>query len=1778
MKEKAPVDLTGGLGFNFEDRVAARLLLDLLLGRAPLGTPRGVPLRVHWQARDLRWLADDLVCELSAGANATQVGLSIKLDRQVTEGGFDAAFVEAAWRHALVVGGRPAIGDDAGALVLVVGKLANSVSDAWGKLQRQAIETPPDRLAARLAVDTDSGRQSSEVERALFASLRCPESLQSHGESGDHATARLIRAVYLLHFDFTLPTSQDESRAVLDAQTVVRSGDRAGALALWQRLVSLAASKRGSGGALDMPGLVAELRGSFALVDNPDYRADWRTLHELTKEALEDVRTTIAGLPAIDRDEVRARVAGELEEKGFCVLAGESGVGKSALAKEVAARAYGRALWLAAEQLDGDHAVTVRDRLGLEHPLADVLASARERTLLVVDSTERLTGASLSRLARLAHDVRGRGAEVHLLATTVSESADRLVTALAQNGCGRMEPVELERPTEEAIGKVVRNLEGLRWTVLRPEVRPALRNLKVLEWVVQAIAEGEVFDSTSILNVSGLIERLWTRWAEGDQRDLRRSYILMELGAMEAESLSRGIPRTALGLDAAAVLPDLARSDLVRVRDERVSFTHDLLGDWARLRVLIGEAPGDGAAITRRCVKPRWHRAIRLYGQWLLDRGSEGIAQWRALVRQDADNSEARVIARDLLLESAFLASDADTLLEQVWPQLASDDGRPLEILLERFLYVATVTDPTIEARLGPDMDIAEVEHLFRVPVPGYWGEMLTVLHRHREEVKVLVPEVAARIAKTWLTWTPTTAAPGKRIAWRLEAADLAITIAREVQARGEEGDHLGKDTKVIFEALLQGAPDRPEEVAALCLELCHRRPLSGEASARRDAAISAREEKRREWARNDPDRAEMARYLSTPLVSRGEMREQAPDGPVRRVSEGFAEACRTPDAFSALCQTDPAVACEVLLAVTIEEPRHQDPYGAGTRHDDLGLTYWQGGYPAMYWRGPFLRFLREAPQYGLTFVIRLVNYATDRWAQAGELYGRMHGRAEGRPSVLIARADAPRDFVGDGQVLQWHYDSPLGPGAVACALMALEKWLYDAIDAGQDVTLSLERLLDEGSSLALIGVLIDVGKRQPALFEGPLRPLLAAWELHYADSNSVLSHSVGIAPELIPWNGGSARLRVLAVDWFGMPHRKLHLWDVATRLLLTRPEMHPFFEETRAHWRDLLKDGEPHQLRLLIERLTLENYVRCTLPDGSDGVVLQWPEEIQREHAKDAPSTQAGFELMALPMRARKWLNGEETFPDSELPHLWEVAQTLASQAPDVDQQERPTDPRDALFGLIATFVTLGGVWLREDPARLKWCRTELEHLLAVAPVRRAFSDTPSRFESGFDAFAAEAGVALMVLDQQDALGRELVAGGVTSWRAPVVAVTMASAFRNREALGADDFERLQSVAVQWSAIRGPARLAEHLHLDVDTYFERQRSLIEGFVSRVAITRPQLADVDDAAREGFSAIDENLSSRDEDEGIDRAGRWKRAPFQLALDDAILSAAFDSMDFRQARTDSERGSWMQFLREAFDLVLEHRKGRRSARPKKRGNHDEPKPLDDFERWVLARVACALPLLDEAPSESLWKPVLALGPDEHYVVEAFLGSWFTGGASVTPSMETFTSRWQAMLRFALDDRNWASRGRHDYDFAGIVNALLGIGSAWPFAGYGPINAFPAGMLLLFSEAASRWLTIPTVFERWARLACATEGRVLLLPSLTWLADAVSRFDQSAWRSPSISQLLVRYLRAVWRAERNAIRGDEARHKAFELLLNAATVHGGHDAQCLRDQVLESVREG
>jgi hypothetical protein len=114
-------------------------------------------------------------------------------------------------------------------------------------------------------------------------------------------------------------------------------------------------------------------------------------------------------------------------------------------------------------------------------------------------------------------------------------------------------------------------------------------------------------------------------------------------------------------------------------------------------------------------------------------------------------------------------------------------------------------------------------------------------------------------------------------------------------------------------------------------------------------------------------------------------------------------EACLDTAAFSALVRARPDAALEVLLAVCIEEPQHEDYSTRSMR--ECSVERWWSGDPPLFCRGPFLQFLRQAPEQGLSFVLRLVNFATRRFA--------------GDESLTVAIGNESRAWFGDNRVFR---------------------------------------------------------------------------------------------------------------------------------------------------------------------------------------------------------------------------------------------------------------------------------------------------------------------------------------------------------------------------------------------------------------------------------------------------------------------------------------------------------------------------------------------------------------------------------------------------------------------------------------------------------------------------------------------------------------------------------------------------------------------------------------
>jgi hypothetical protein len=242
------------------------------------------------------------------------------------------------------------------------------------------------------------------------------------------------------------------------------------------------------------------------------------------------------------------------------------------------------------------------------------------------------------------------------------------------------------------------------------------------------------------------------------------------------------------------------------------------------------------------------------------------------------------------------------------------------------------------------------------------------------------------------------------------------------------------------------------------------------------------------------------------------------------RVQSDFQAACLESGAFPALARVRPNAALEILLAVCIEEPQHEE-YSRSS-WPEIGIEHWRGADPPLYCRGPFLQFLQQAPHQGLSFVLRLVNFATGRFSKG-------HG-------LTVRIGDEARLWCGESNVFRWHHDWPVFSGStIHCALMALERWLYEQIDRGENVEPWVSRILKESDSLAFAGLLFDVGKYHPALFAGVLKPLLQSSLLIDWDRQISTMRRSGTSDAMGFWGYQPPAMIALGRAWYQMPGRR---------------------------------------------------------------------------------------------------------------------------------------------------------------------------------------------------------------------------------------------------------------------------------------------------------------------------------------------------------------------------------------------------------------------------------------------------------------------------------------------------------------------------------------------------------------------------------------------------------------------------------------------------------------
>jgi energy-coupling factor transporter ATP-binding protein EcfA2 len=1327
-KKSTSVALTGGAGFEFEDYIAAYFMIHLLSNVPPIDTGFGVVVSVDFQVSESGWLLDDLLITGKGNEELLRrLSISVKRDKQVTRNGFPPHFVEAIWKQWLETQSNPFVKDQ-DLLCLAVGKISDTVKEAWDEMLKQALRTCPERMVKRLSPQSKS---NSKIQKNIFNSLHCPKNFKQMHNIEDVDTARLLKHVRLLHFDFHSPQSNDEKKVIQLCRDCISSGSIDEAKELWDKLVAIAADLRSKGGTIDRTQLIRKLH-KFKLIEFPDLRSDWTILQKVSEDGMSAVRTEIGHGVVISREAIINQINHKLNNLRIQVMLGESGSGKSALAKTIAgSRKYDKVVWFNTENLNGQGLHQVSRKLGLQHDLTKLLPAAGNlKALLVLDAVEKFSKDCLRNTAKLIDSLNldEEGARWFVLLTVQPLNWMNIQQELHLNGLKLSKEIVtmVELPDQQELTPVFHKLPTIEPLMLRPGLQRLLRNFKILDWIARALDNQQPALSYWV-SESDLINWLWNSWVKTGKEKYNRAGLLKKIGEKEAQSFAGGVPLHDLTSDENRVLEELEGSQLLRVKEERVYFTHDLLGDWSRLHKLIGLNELERAETLKILAEiPRWHHAVRLYGLRILEQELDST-RWFKLYQQLSGASTHGSVAADIILEAVALSTNASILLECVWPHLSTENGVLLNKLIKRFRHVASFPDHIVQSSTNDDDLKIWFAASFRIPYWPYWGPMLTFLHAHAEEVKKIAFHSISELCLLWLSQIPVEISHGTAFPWRREAAELALLAAREVQGLKAEdvSFHDGHDD-APYEAFLYAAPEFPEKVSALALELAQRRPPAPEIQQRFEESDRRRSEKHKKRLKEDSEYRERfeCRSQVPPNLSRGPRLDPWPDGPSDRIDEAFRKACMKTKALYFLMKYRPEVVQEVFLALSIEPPRDQYEQMAPFELLEFGTSDDNG--EIIFLHRPFLLFLQTSPTEAIELIVKLVNFATERWL---DLYRAHPGSGvdndiNEEKTIDLWIGDNKYKWTGNYRVFGWYRSHRIDAKYVISVLMALETWFYDEVDAGRDITKWVKKIFKDSRSTAFVGVFVALAKKQPELLLNCLMPILSIWQIFSWDIQLIQSD----IPLYVYGLSIGEKAFNMVRDWNQLPHRKIKILDQVIKLMLSNKDFRTDLKKIIKKWRKALKHTKDRKnLELTIERLNPANY-KSSNNKANNMFLFEWPEYLRDSIKIHTERSSHTMNIINFSIHCQQILEDNQPLDSDSLERHWEMLKYIADSLETQDQEVELH--QNAVMGGIAVLISLHSNWLRMGPEKEQWCKHQIQQIITKKHSIKQFNTTYSNLE----------------------------------------------------------------------------------------------------------------------------------------------------------------------------------------------------------------------------------------------------------------------------------------------------------------------------------------------------------------------------------------------------------------------------------------------------------------
>jgi hypothetical protein len=1644
-KKLATVKSTGGGPFVFEDKVAAYFLTCLISFHPPFNSERGLIERVEFQRRTAGWFLDDMVLHLrDEFGSLSRAAFSVKSNIQFGVATAPSDFVKQAWTQFLTPT-QAQFDKSKDRLGLINPPLDANLEYDLAEFRRWAHYQEPEQLQNEIA-------QASENRIKLFKSFECPDDLISAGTTKP-ITGELFRVLLFPHqYDFENLDSHREREAIEYCQNILVSESLTDGRNLWEKLLRIAADYRSVGGFLD-PQIVFPKLYQFHLKGRPEHRDPWVKLLEYSRDAMKRVTDTIGGIVKLTRDSEVAKLHSALQNQRQVAILGGSGTGKSVVLRRWAESELSqehKLVWLEAQVLEKQTMAQYETSLGLGVDIRALFAEVTdEKATLVVDGIDRIYApdafkqlGTLFEMLRLKEET----SPWRVLLTCQTPEWARIEIQLRQAGLAAFHLTECQPLTDADLDTVWRELPTISHLSIQPKLHGVFKNLQLLDRVALRLGSNAV-NTTTWVSESNIIEWLWNDWF---QQNPAGSKFVKQIGEFQADKLRSVFNESDFEVTQLQLLPDLIKERICRNESGNIRFEHDLFGDWARQRFLIDQREEVYGYLEPKLSSPLWHRALRLYGQFLLECNSDESA-WREALEGFSGGED--FVARDLLLEAPAFATDSFALLERVAPTLFDNEGLLLKRLLKRFLHTATVPNleiMQIAASNGISEDKAAL--LSRQPKPFVmsWFALLRFLYNHRLDVLKIAPTELAKITEFWLETVSDL--------MRREVSELGLALGE--QAWNKRNDYRHDDLRpLMYKIALLAGDDLPDETSRFALIASERL----ENDVEPEVVTSP-------WDFDPNDQPIPRITLSYREMYYPDKPDPEPwaEGPKSYVDETFRDMVLDSRALLPLMRTRPKIAREVMLALLINAPENIIP-DHSIDEGSCQIRSHHGWSPAFYTNGSFLDFLKINFDEGLGLILQLVQFAVERWQEqtietakkkpqdwsslgAGAAIWEERERSwlALPKSITLHLKSGERTLIGDSRVFGWYRGlRGIVPQEITSALMALEQFLYEKLERNEDISELIGLILEKTQNAAMLGLLCNMACRQPKLLETVLNPLIYKLEIFHWDMTVTTSEHFGHA--MIGAGQRSEWFFNLARDFHNLAHRKTNLENVVRGRMFSSEVIRQSLESARREWTlllDRISETEliPEYVKRMILGLDPQNW---RMGDRvAEGFQTWNPKlaDLDEENMRD-PKTQMFNEstfVMQFAFKCCEILESQIPLEETALESFW--ASVL--YAKDLKTQENRDvnwgvhHPNDCIAGGVAVVVCLHFDWLKSNSDRADWCIENLSEIISTLSDYPA----PERLASGIEwdwlSFAAQAIPILWADFPEDKTLREWVLILLSYGHKTAINFLASGCAQQSKPLG-NHFQQFHRFALEFACIRQ--------WLYVKNVFE-QRIGLNGDDLDLIQTKLEGAfqEWGEFWMEGF--VDgqtpsvqvpwQELSTHalfQEVSQITAKYTWLKN--RTLLEIQFVRATHSWLENLELAQDiHERQQWIEFWKEALLFILPQ------GKPSQNHRRETINYPNDEERWVLSHIAKVILQMSESENpSSFWKPILSLparkSDHDHSWITYFLGAWHRIALQSNPVPNQYINTTKEMFQFtkaqSAEETKWSS-------YSEPWLALLGIG--------------------------------------------------------------------------------------------------------------------------------------